>query len=70
MSAYTYIVMDAKETEMQVPELLIEKHVPLKGDDDVKCNICLETLIKFYDEEREEWMLKNAIEEGGLVSLS
>jgi hypothetical protein len=49
--------IEVEETEEKGIE---EKHIPLEGESQI-CQVCQEVLVKFYDQEREEWMLKNAI---------
>jgi hypothetical protein len=60
-------------TDVAVPSLFavqdeekkVESVIPA-GDSDV-CHICGEKLEKFYDEEEDQWMIKNAIRIGDKV---
>jgi hypothetical protein len=57
------IEVDAK------PEEPVEINIPAETSESVKCQVCLESIDKFYDETTDEWMLRNAIKEKELVLI-
>lgn len=55
--------------DQSAQESIAEVNILAEGEEIAKCGTCLEPLFKFYDEKQDEWMLKNAIKENGVVSF-
>lgn len=55
--------VNPKGQDDEVPESII----PMNPDLGRNCNICNEEIERFYDEEEDEWMMRNAIIEDGAL---
>ncbi|KAI9006012.1 hypothetical protein BC832DRAFT_592116 [Gaertneriomyces semiglobifer] len=56
---------DGEEKNGKEPVVEEVMNTPAGSEMNPKCSVCLEALERFYDEEREEWMLRGCLREGG-----
>jgi pre-mRNA cleavage complex 2 protein Pcf11 len=66
--SWLYIIVPDVDIEVK-PQELEEVNIPAETSESVKCEVCLEVIDKFFDENTDEWMLRNAVKEKDLVCL-
>ncbi|KAI8843625.1 hypothetical protein BC829DRAFT_419987 [Chytridium lagenaria] len=52
---------DGKDPNETVPEVVEIPSLPVEGDKVPPCSVCNEDFEKYWDEDAEEWMIKNAV---------